>query len=167
MSYNNLFETEKFIKEQKANRELYEMAGMTDQQIQEMYQFDLKSFNEERRYREHNVESLEYLMEQKTHEENSCQMFFPADCIKKKKVRNKQDRQDLVYALSEILRAEEIRLTELEKYILYGMVYGKTQQKVADELGFTNQYANDLFTKIKKKMKKVIHKRLGFGNLVG
>jgi hypothetical protein len=157
MSYNNLFETEKFIKEQKANRELYEMAGMTDQQIQEMYQFDLKSFNEERRYREHNIESFEYLMEEKSFEGNNCQILYPADCIKKKFVKSKQNRQDLVYMLADILSANAVHLTETEKFIIYGITFGKTQLVIARELEISPQITNYILDRIKRKIEKVIH----------
>ena len=53
MSWNNAYETKKFEAKQKKQVEEYRALGMTEEQIQAMYEFDLEQFNSERRYREH------------------------------------------------------------------------------------------------------------------
>ena len=53
MSWNNAYETKKFEAKQKKQAEEYRALGMTEEQIQAMYEFDLEQFNSERRYREH------------------------------------------------------------------------------------------------------------------
>ena len=53
MSWNNAYETKKFEAKQKKQAEEYRALGMTEEQIQTMYEFDLEQFNSERRYREH------------------------------------------------------------------------------------------------------------------
>ena len=53
MSWNNAYETRKFEAKQKKQAEEYSALGMTEEQIQAMYEFDLEQFNSERRYREH------------------------------------------------------------------------------------------------------------------
>lgn len=53
MKWNNGKERAKFEREQKELRGQYISAGMTEEQIQEMYAFDLKVFNGKRREAEH------------------------------------------------------------------------------------------------------------------
>lgn len=53
MKWNDGKERAKFNSEQQALREQYIAAGMTEEQIQEMYAFDLKVFNGKRREAEH------------------------------------------------------------------------------------------------------------------
>ena len=53
MSWNNGYERRKFEAWQKKQAEEYRALGMTEEQIKEMYEFDLKQFKSERRYRMH------------------------------------------------------------------------------------------------------------------
>lgn len=53
MSWNNGYETKKFEARQKKQAEEYRSLGMTEEQIKEMYEFDLEQFKSERRYRMH------------------------------------------------------------------------------------------------------------------
>ena len=48
MSWNNAYETKKFEAKQKKQAEEYRALGMTEEQIQAMYEFDLEQFNRER-----------------------------------------------------------------------------------------------------------------------
>lgn len=54
MAWNNGLERMKFDKEQNRLAEEYRIAGMTEEQIEQMYQFDLEAFNNTRRFFEHN-----------------------------------------------------------------------------------------------------------------
>ena len=54
MAWNNGYERKKFESEQKRLAEEYRAAGMTEEQIEEMYQFDLTEFRSRRRFCEHN-----------------------------------------------------------------------------------------------------------------
>ena len=53
MSWNNGYETKKFEARQKKQAEEYRTLGMTEDQIQAMYEFDLEQFKSERRHRMH------------------------------------------------------------------------------------------------------------------
>ncbi len=53
MKWNNGKERAKFEREQKELREQYIAEGMTEEQIQAMYDFDLDVFNGKRREAEH------------------------------------------------------------------------------------------------------------------
>ena len=53
MSWNNGYERRKFEAWQKKQAEEYRSLGMSEEQIKEMYEFDLEQFKSERRYRMH------------------------------------------------------------------------------------------------------------------
>ena len=53
MSWNNGYERRKFEAWQKKQAEEYRALGMSEEQIQAIYAFDLEQFNSERRYRMH------------------------------------------------------------------------------------------------------------------
>lgn len=53
MSWNNGYETKKFEEKQRKQAEEYRALGMTEEQIQAMYEFDLEQFKSERRNRMH------------------------------------------------------------------------------------------------------------------
>ena len=53
MGWNNAYERKKFEAKQKKQAEEYRALGMSEEQIQIMYEFDLEQFKSERRYRMH------------------------------------------------------------------------------------------------------------------
>ena len=53
MSWNDGYERKMFAKRQKKQAEEYRALGMTEDQIQAMYEFDLEQFKSERRHRMH------------------------------------------------------------------------------------------------------------------
>ena len=53
MSWNDGYERKMFAKRQKKQAEEYRALGMTEEQIQAMYEFDLEQFKSERRHRMH------------------------------------------------------------------------------------------------------------------
>lgn len=53
MSWNNAYERKKFEARQKKQAEEYRALGMTEEQIKEMYEFDLEQFKSNRRYYSH------------------------------------------------------------------------------------------------------------------
>lgn len=53
MSWNDGYERKMFAKRQKKQAEEYRALGMTEEQIQTMYEFDLEQFKSERRHRMH------------------------------------------------------------------------------------------------------------------
>ena len=53
MGWNNAYETKKFEAKQKKQAEEYRALGMTEEQIQAIYEFDLEQFKSERRNRMH------------------------------------------------------------------------------------------------------------------
>lgn len=58
MRWNNGLERRQFEKEQQKQAECYRMAGMTEEQIAEMYQFDLGVLRSDRNYYAHTVPLL-------------------------------------------------------------------------------------------------------------
>ena len=55
MKWNNASERKKFERKQAKLAEEYRAAGMTEEQIREMYAFDLAELNSDRRYCEHSM----------------------------------------------------------------------------------------------------------------
>ena len=53
MPYNHGFERKQFEAQQRQRRKQYESAGMSEAEIQAIYQFDLAIFKDERRHLEH------------------------------------------------------------------------------------------------------------------
>ena len=53
MSWNDGYERKMFAKRQKKQAEEYRTLGMTEEQIQTMYEFELEQFKSERRHRMH------------------------------------------------------------------------------------------------------------------
>lgn len=53
MAFNNGLERKRFEQEQKRLAEEYRAAGMSEEAMREMYQFDLDRFNSDRRFGEH------------------------------------------------------------------------------------------------------------------
>jgi DNA-directed RNA polymerase specialized sigma subunit len=53
MSWNDGYERRKFEAKQKKQAEEYRALGMTEEQIQTMYEFDLEQYKSDRRYRMH------------------------------------------------------------------------------------------------------------------
>lgn len=53
MSWNDGYERRKFDARQKNQAEEYRALGMTEEQIQEMYEFDLEKYKSDRRYYSH------------------------------------------------------------------------------------------------------------------
>lgn len=58
MSWNNGLERKKFEKRQAILAEQYRLVGMTEQQIQQMNEFDLAVFRSERIYYTHIIKSI-------------------------------------------------------------------------------------------------------------
>ena len=53
MSWNDAYERRKFKENQKKQAEEYRALGMTEEQIQAMYEFDLEQFRSDRRFYSH------------------------------------------------------------------------------------------------------------------
>ena len=64
MAWINGLERKRFNEEQKRLAEQYRAAGMTEEQIEQMYQFDLVEFNSRRRFSEHTQQFSENAFEE-------------------------------------------------------------------------------------------------------
>ena len=64
MAWINGFERKRFNEEQKRLAEEYRIAGMTNEQIEQMYQFDLETFNSRRRFTEHTQQFPECVLDE-------------------------------------------------------------------------------------------------------
>jgi len=53
MSWNNGYERKKFMARMKKQAEEYRAAGMTEEQVQKMFEYDLEAFRSDRNYVSH------------------------------------------------------------------------------------------------------------------
>ena len=65
MAWINGLERKRFNEEQRRLAEQYRAAGMTEEQIEQMYQFDLVEFNSRRRFSEHTQQFSENAFEER------------------------------------------------------------------------------------------------------
>lgn len=76
MSWNNGYEKAKFIKQQKKQAEEYRKAGMTQEQIDAMYAFDLDNFLIDRWHGEHTQSLNLYTEDLSTEDRNPLLLRF-------------------------------------------------------------------------------------------
>ena len=80
MAWNNGYERKKFESEQKRLAEEYRAAGMTEEQIEEMYQFDLAEFRSRRRFCEHNQQLPKDMFDQISNDKQKLKKYFRKYC---------------------------------------------------------------------------------------
>ncbi|MCM1368213.1 MAG: hypothetical protein NC184_05355 [Roseburia sp.] len=136
MKWNNRRERNKFITKQAKLRELYIEEGMTDEQIQAMYDFDLTEFNGHRREAEHTFRLDEIDMDSVTVELEPCYSSRYAWIAE---IENEE-----VIVVLKRLSEEDIEL--LTKHIIEGC----NLTEIAHLKNVTQQAISKRFQKIKK-----------------
>ena len=151
MGWNNANERRKFEERQKRLVIEYRANGMTDKQIEEMYQFDLRQFNSNRRYREHTQAFQVDEFDDADESDNSLMRYFPEPLTSK---------IDDLASKTRFGWVEEIEDERLYK-ILIGMskdaielitLYvfdGYTQDEIAIKFSCTKQNIQKKFRRIK------------------
>ena len=152
MSYNNALEKKRFQKEWQKIRVEYEAAGMDEDSIQKMYDFDWKYHLSNRRYREHTQPLNEKALEdeddgmspllEKFAECISCSMDFAEGDLGFWRVEEIEDGR-----LAARLKA--LPTASLELMILFA-VDGYTQTEIARLQHTTRQNICNKISRIKK-----------------
>ena len=155
MSYNNALEKKKFQKEWQKIRVEYESAGMDEDSIQKMYDFDWKYHLSNRRYREHTQPLNEKALEdeddgmspllEKFAECVSCSMDFAEGDLGFWRVEEIEDGR-----LAARLKA--LPIASLELMILFA-VDGYTQTEIARLQHTTRQNICNKISRIKKTLR--------------
>ena len=155
MGWNNANERRKFEEQQKRLAIEYRANGMTDKQIEEMYQFDLRQFNSNRRYREHTQAFQVDEFDDADESDNSLMRYFPEPLTSKiddlaSKTRFgwvEEIEDERLYKILIGMSKDDIELITL--YVFDGY----TQDEIANYMNCTKQNIQKKFHRIKKHLK--------------
>lgn len=155
MGWNNANERRKFEERQKRLAIEYRANGMTDKQIEEMYQFDLRQFNSNRRYREHTQAFQVDEFDDADESDNSLMRYFPEQLTSKiddlaSKTRFgwvEEIEDERLYKILIGMSKDDIELITL--YVFDGY----TQDEIANYMNCTKQNIQKKFHRIKKHLK--------------
>lgn len=152
MSWNNGLERKKFEKRQAFLAEQYRSVGMTEQQIQQMYEFDLAVFRSERIYYTH-TQALEICSDDSN--ETVCDVSnFLLKC-QTEVFRNYSNRYWWIDELEKFYY-KVMSLTEEEKELITLYVFdGYTQKEIANIRNCAQNTISYQLTKIKDKLLSV------------
>ena len=155
MGWNNANERRKFEEQQKRLAIEYRANGMTDKQIEEMYQFDLRQFNSNRRYREHTQAFQVDEFDDADESDNSLMRYFPEPLTSKIDDLASKTRFGWVEEIEdERLYKNLIGMSkdDIELITLY-VFDGYTQDEIANYMNCTKQNIQKKFHRIKKHLK--------------
>ena len=155
MGWNNANERRKFEERQKRLAIEYRENGMTDKQIEEMYQFDLRQFNSNRRYREHTQAFQVDEFDDADESDNSLMRYFPEPLTSKIDDLASKTRfgwvdeieDERLYKILIGMSKDDIELITL--YVFDGY----TQDEIANYMNCTKQNIQKKFHRIKKHLK--------------
>ena len=156
MGWNDGLERKRFMARQKKQAEEYRKLGMTEEQIQSMYEFDLEQFRSDRRYYSHTQELTSSEFDDEDDEEDDSKSAL----LKKYTARMTStieamtgddpswwiediDRQEFAKYLKTLTAKDEmiLRMIFLEKL---------THKEVAEKLGCTRQNITYRVSKFRK-----------------
>lgn len=147
MSWNNGKERKLFEKRQSVLAEQYRAVGMTEEQIQQMYEFDLAVYRSERVFYTH-TQALEINFDDEdTGDVSNFLLEYQAE--------NFRDYSNRFWWIDELERLYSVvkNLSDEEKEIITLYVFeGYTQKEIANILHYPKSTLNDRMTKIKKKI---------------
>lgn len=150
MSWNNGLERKKFEKRQMILAEQYRAVGMSDEQIQKMYEFDLAVFRSERIYYTH-TQALEIGTNDCNEAECDISNFL-LEYHQTEKFRNYSNRYWWIDEL-ENLYYTVMKLSAEEREIITLYVFeGYTQKEIANILHCPKSTLNGRLLRIKDKI---------------
>lgn len=146
MSWNNGLKRKKFEKRQAILAEQYRSVGMTDEQIQKMYEFDLAVYRSERIFYTH-TQALEINFEddEDVGEVSNYLLEYHTECF-----RNYSNRFWWIDELETLYKAAK-SLSEEEKELVTLYVFeGYTQSEIAHKLNCSQVAISKRLNKIKR-----------------
>ena len=141
MAWNNGLERKKFDEEQKRLAAEYRSAGMTEEQIEQMHQFDLEVFNSRRRFFEHNQQFPE--LPNDIDEEDGFSPIFAKFTEGLSADMNMSGFKDRYWWIEEIdneqlaKKLKSLPIAEIELITQY-VFEEKTQVEIAKQIGVSN-----------------------------
>ena len=154
MSWNNGYETKKFEARQKKQAEEYRALGMTEEQIKEMYEFDLEQFNSERRYREHTQAFIPDDFDENEDDDEKLSIFEKFKDVLTVSIEDSEckSRYWWVEEIEDAELSKRIKLLnaeDIELITLYAFD-GYTQEEIANHFSCTKQNIQKKIRRIKK-----------------
>lgn len=156
MAWNNGLERMKFEAEQAKLAAEYRAAGMTEAQIQQMYEFDLEVFNSNRRFAEHTQQFPESPFEDGDEGQSPLYEKFPEALTVTMGLPVGSDRFSWIDEIDNEQLVERLKRLSAEELDLITRIAmdEQTQSEVAAELGVNQSTISRRLEKIIKILKK-------------
>jgi len=156
MAWNNGLERMKFEAEQAKLAAEYRAAGMTEEQIQQMYEFDLEVFNGNRRFAEHTQQFPESPFEDGDEGQSPLYEKFPEALTVTMCLPVGSDRFSWIDEIDDEQLVERLNRLSAEELDLITRIAmdEQTQSEVAAELGVNQSTISRRLEKIIKILKK-------------
>ncbi len=153
MSWNDGYERRKFEAKQKKQAEEYRALGMTEEQIQTMYEFDLEQFKSERRHRMHTQQFTSSDFDEGEADDSESTLFdkFFDELTCTIETSGEHSRYWWVEEIEDAdlcKRIKSLSVDDIELITLYAFD-GYTQDEIAIKFSCTKQNIQKKFRRIK------------------
>lgn len=154
MAWNNGLERKKFDEEQKRLAAEYRAAGMTEYQIEQMYQFDLDAFNSKRRFNEHTQQFPEDVLEESDDDKSPLFEKFLDSLSVELDLSDIKDRYWWIEEIEHEQLARKLKTLPIDdvELITQYVFEQRTQVEIAKQIGVSNV---TIFKRI-EKLKKIL-----------
>ena len=155
MPWNNGYERKKFEEEQKQLAEEYRAAGMTEEQIHDMYLFDLAAFNSKRRYWEHNQQFPDNTLDDDAEGTSPLNDKFLIEMTVTMEQSTDKSRYWWIEELDNPALVKQVKkLSFADVELITMLVYEhRTQDEAAAVFGISQRAVSKRFEKLKKFLK--------------
>lgn len=158
MKWNNGKERAKFEREQEELRKEYLAAGMTEEQIQLMRQFDEEFFNERRREAEHTQElDIQAFDDDDSEDELKSSLLEKfMDKLSKTDTHFQNERLGWIEQIEDESLCKALKALKNENKELLSLIVcdGLNQRQIAEQLGVSQQAISKKIKKIQTFFKK-------------
>ena len=152
MAWNNGLERKKFDEEQKRLAAEYRAAGMTEYQIEQMYQFDLDAFNSKRRFNEHTQQFPEDVLEESDDDKSPLFEKFLDSLSVELDLSDIKDRYWWIEEIEDEQLARKLKTLPIDdvELITQYVFEHRTQVEIAKQIGVSNVTIFKRIEKLKK-----------------
>ncbi len=155
MPWNNGYEKKKFEEEQKKLAEQYRQAGMSEDDIREMYIYDLAEFNNNRRYFEHSEQIPDAPFQRNPEEFTPLLNKFFEEMSVTSESSSVHSRYWWIEEISDPVLAAKLKKLPPESIELLTMLMcdGLTQSEIATIIGISQVAVYKRIERLKKFLK--------------